>query len=179
MTIADLGAIGALVSGVAVVISLIYLSLQVRQASKHQRSLLLQGRAQANVDLQMRLAGQEFAPIWENALGFGADLSLSEYRQIRNVCMAGFLRDEEAFLQHRDGLISEAAFEGVKRMAVTMFRFPRPRVTWKQTRLGFDPEFARFMDRLVEETELVDTPATLAAFNRLVAEETNASKVTR
>ena len=171
MTLSDLGAIGAFVSAVAVVISLIYLSLQVRQASKHQRSLLLQGRAQANIDLRMQFADPTFAEVWDKALGSEGDLTLSEYRQVRNICTAWFIRDEEAFLQHRDGLISEAAFDGVKRMAMTLLVFPRPRVTWKQTRPGFDPDFAQFMDRLIEESHLVRTPALLADFNREVAEE--------
>ncbi len=171
MTLSDLGAVGAFVSGLAVVASLIYLSLQVRQASKHQRSQLLQGRTQANIDMRMRFADPAFALVWDKVLGSGDDLTLSEYRQVRNVCIAGFFRDEEAFLQHREGLISEAAFDGVRRTAVTMFMFPRPRVAWKQARPGFDQEFTQLMDRILEETDLIDTPASLAEFNQQVVEE--------
>src|SRR5579862_4809924 len=45
MTLADLASIGSLISGVAVLISLIYLALQVRQAEKNQRALMNQGTA--------------------------------------------------------------------------------------------------------------------------------------
>jgi hypothetical protein len=43
MTLSDLASIGSLVSGVAVLVSLIYLALQVRQAEKNQRALMNQG----------------------------------------------------------------------------------------------------------------------------------------
>ena len=45
MTLADLASVGALVSGVAVLASLMFLSYQMRQTARHQRSLLLQGQA--------------------------------------------------------------------------------------------------------------------------------------
>jgi len=45
MSLSDLAAIGSLISGVAVLISLIYLSQQIRQNTKHSRAIIQQGRA--------------------------------------------------------------------------------------------------------------------------------------
>src|SRR5271165_6150215 len=45
MTLADLSSIATVISGAAVVTSLVYLSFQVRQNSKHTRALIQQGRA--------------------------------------------------------------------------------------------------------------------------------------
>ena len=46
MSLSDLAAIGSLISGVAVLISLIYLARQMRQNTKHTRALIQQGRVE-------------------------------------------------------------------------------------------------------------------------------------
>jgi hypothetical protein len=45
MTFSDPASVGSFVSALAVLISLIYLALQVRQAERNQRALMQQGRA--------------------------------------------------------------------------------------------------------------------------------------
>jgi PEP-CTERM motif len=45
MTLSDLAALGSFISSVAVLVSLIYLALQVRQADKNQRAIVQQERA--------------------------------------------------------------------------------------------------------------------------------------
>ena len=43
MNLSDVASIGSFVSGVAVLVSLVYLSLQVRQTERNQRALMNQG----------------------------------------------------------------------------------------------------------------------------------------
>ena len=43
MTLSDLAAIGSLVSGLAVLVSLVYVSIQIRQTERNQRALINQG----------------------------------------------------------------------------------------------------------------------------------------
>ena len=45
MSLSDLSALGSFVSGIAVLASLIYLILQVRQAERYQKASVQQGRA--------------------------------------------------------------------------------------------------------------------------------------
>jgi hypothetical protein len=51
MNLSDLAAIGSLVSGIAVLVSLVYLAQQTRQNSKHTRALIQQGRAIQSADI--------------------------------------------------------------------------------------------------------------------------------
>ena len=44
MSLSDLASIGSLVSGIAVLVSLVYISQQTKQNSKHTRALIHQGR---------------------------------------------------------------------------------------------------------------------------------------
>ncbi len=50
-SLTDLASVGSLISSVAVLISLIYLALQVRQAEKNQQASIRQGRATRAVDI--------------------------------------------------------------------------------------------------------------------------------
>ena len=53
MSLSDLASIGSFVSDVAVVVSLIYLSVQVRHADRNQQAAIRQGRSTRTVDLFM------------------------------------------------------------------------------------------------------------------------------
>jgi len=64
MSLSDLASLGSFVSGVAVLISLIYLALQVRQAEKNQRSLMQQGQANRICDLLLRNSDPSLAMIY-------------------------------------------------------------------------------------------------------------------
>ena len=46
MSLSDLASIGSLVGGLAVVITLVFLSIQTRQTNKNQRSLMQQGQTE-------------------------------------------------------------------------------------------------------------------------------------
>jgi hypothetical protein len=56
MSLSDLASIGTLVSGLAVLISLVYLSLQIRQTAKDQRALMDQETVTRNIGILMFLS---------------------------------------------------------------------------------------------------------------------------
>jgi hypothetical protein len=171
MSLSDLASLGSFVSGIAVLTSLIYVGYQVRQASRHQRAQLLQTRTARTLDFQMRSLEPWYRPIREKLLGRDGDLTLEEFREVRAAAFVSFLSEEESFLQYKDGLLSEAAFELVKNNIRRVFGFPRPRVIWRQGRRLFDPGFCCVMDELLNETQLVDTPRVLSDFNSAVNAE--------
>jgi hypothetical protein len=55
MSLSDLASLGSFVSGFAVLISLIYLSLQVRQTKRNQQIAIRHSRASRIVALQLAL----------------------------------------------------------------------------------------------------------------------------
>jgi hypothetical protein len=171
MSLSDLASVGSFVSGVAVLISLIYLSLQVRQAAKHQRSLLLQGRAQRELDFALRLADQELSPVWDKALGREGELTISEYRQVRSLAMAFLFNFREAYAQHRDGLLSDTDFDTARQELRVVINFPRMRVLWRGMRTVQDPGLANLVDDLISKRLPSSPVAALVDFNQTVAAE--------
>src|SRR5881296_316469 len=103
MSLSDLASIGSLVSGVAVLISLIYLTLQVRQAGRSQRALMQQGRANRVADTCLRIAEPGLSRVFNKAMSGDDNLTPEELEQFMNICRAGFLSGEDSFLQHRSG----------------------------------------------------------------------------
>jgi hypothetical protein len=50
MSLSDLAALGSFVSGVAVMVTLIFLLLQMRQANRNQRALMQRMRSARNIE---------------------------------------------------------------------------------------------------------------------------------
>ena len=78
MSLSDLASIGSLVSDMAVLISLIYLALQVRQAERNQRAIVQQARISRSSDQLMGLADPVLTRAWLQGLKGAADLSEEE-----------------------------------------------------------------------------------------------------
>jgi len=125
MSLSDLAALGSLVSGLAVLGSLIYLSVQVRQATKHQRSLMMQGRATRTMELAFRRSEPSFASAWEKvATGQIKALSHTELWQLSSIAQANIISIEETWLdlQRKRGsrhepVLGDGFAGGIKSMA--------------------------------------------------------------
>ena len=81
MSLSDLASIGTLISGFAVLASLIYLSLQVRQATKHQQAQMLESRTARVFELQTRIAEPDTAVIWDKGSTGQGSFTTVDYRQ--------------------------------------------------------------------------------------------------
>ena len=56
MSLSDLASLGSFVSGIAVLMSLVYLALQVRQTERNQQISIRHSRASRTVQLHLALA---------------------------------------------------------------------------------------------------------------------------
>jgi hypothetical protein len=148
MTLSDLAAIGSLASGIAVVISLLYLSLQIRQTARNQRGTMHQMRASLSTEIMLHIAEPELSRAFRAGLTGERDISETAFWQFFYAA-SGILRTtENAFTQHRDGLISEEHFESAKASARSFLASPGYLALWKATRLNREPGFREFMDQL-------------------------------
>jgi len=63
----SLAELASLASSVAVVVSLVFLGLQIRQSNRNQRSLMQQGRSARNVELLSRLSDPRVSDVISRA----------------------------------------------------------------------------------------------------------------
>jgi hypothetical protein len=171
MNLSDLASIGPFVSAGAVVISLIYVSVQVRQAHRYQQASIRQGRSTRIVNLFMGASNPSVADAVAKGIAGAEGISSTQFEQFRYYCMAEISHAEDSFYQHQDGLLNDAAFETFVSALKGWFRSSGVRAVWKGTRNAFAGEFVEFMDKICAETPIVSSFDVLAQWKSDVAAE--------
>lgn len=151
MSLSDLAALGSFVSGVAVLISLIYLALQVRQTKRNQQIAIRHSRATRVVELHLALADAGVADAWLHGSGNPQETTRTELSQFNNLCRALFFHFEDSFYQREEGLLNDDAFETVVAGVRLSARSPGFRAAWKVARPNFGGRFLAFMDGAVDQ----------------------------
>src|SRR5580698_7996644 len=105
MRLSDITTLAGIVSAVAVVISLLLLHRQLRQAHKNQRALIQQGRAGRSAEIAMRLVSTDFAEAYHSCMSGDTEIPETQLVQFIGYCRAVFLGAEDSFLQHCEGLL--------------------------------------------------------------------------
>lgn len=154
MSLSDLASLGSFVNGLAVLISLVYLSLQVRQTKRNQQIAIRHSRATRIVELQLALADSGVAAAWLHGSGNPQGLTQTELGQFINLCRALFFHFEDSFYQREEGLLNDDAFETVVAGARLSARSPGWRAAWKMARPNFGGRFRDFMDGVVAGSAL-------------------------
>lgn len=149
MSLSDLASLGSFVSGFAVLISLIYLALQVRQAEKNQRAIIHQGRVEQSTDRLLRLMEPELLKPFMKGL-YGRDASAEELEFQQFVfAMAAIGREiADLYFQHDLGLLDEAALQNQLVPLYAALRSPGGKAFWKLTRGTADPRTRARVDAL-------------------------------
>src|SRR5215831_4516076 len=161
MSLSDLAALGSFVSGVAVLISLIYLALQVRQAERNQQIAIRHSRATRIVELHLALADLAVADAWLHGSGSPQEITQTELGQFYNLCRALFFHFEDSFYQREEGLLNDDAFQTVVAGARLSARSPGWRAAWRIARPNFGGRFLDFMDGVVAGSA-VEPPVDLS-----------------
>jgi hypothetical protein len=120
MTLSDFASIATVVSGVAVLGSLVYLGLQTRQNTKHTRALLWQGAADRGVSLNLALADRDLVIAHIVANGGEPTPDAILERQFRLQSIAHYIQYEDLFAHRDEGLLSEEVFQHFQAAMVTM-----------------------------------------------------------
>lgn len=149
MSLSDFASLGSFVSGFAVLVSLIYLALQVRLTKRNQQISIRHSRASRIVELHLALADPAVADAWLHGSASPEALTQTELSQFTNLCRALFFHFEDSFYQREEGLLNDNAFETVVAGARLSARSPGFRSAWRLTRPNFGGRFLDFMDGVV------------------------------
>lgn len=151
MTLADLASIGSLISGVAVLASLVYLAQQTRQNVRNSQAIVQQGRAARIADTALRLADLRADPGIDRCMTGMTDVSERDVGRFLNVCRAVFVSAEDSFFQHKRGLMDDLAFASFEASIRAGIGSSGLRAGWMLTREMYEREFRDYMDRLLGE----------------------------
>jgi len=171
MTLSDLASIGSLVSGIAVLISLIYLSVQVKQAERNQQASIRQARVDGLMNLVLVSVEPSLAVATARARNGDDDISDTEYLQYQSYSFATFVGGENNFYQHQQGMLDHSAFRSFVGNLRVSFSAPGFRVMWRAARGRFQSDFVEFMDKIMAEVPVSVPADALAKFKADVAAE--------
>ena len=174
--LSDIASIGSLVSGVAVLISLVYLALQIRQAERNQRAIIQQARASRTADVLIGIAQPGIIESYYKVADGDEDVSLIDIRRFGSLFRASLYGFEDAYFQHKNRLLDDNAFASTVGSIRFVLRRPGVRANWKLQRAMHDKGFAALMDGLLQEVPVGDFTPTgaaleLAQWREMVAAE--------
>jgi len=170
VTLSDIASLSSVVSAAAVLLSLVYLSLQLRQGSRHQMATIHHDRlAHTETYLATLFGNAELMDL--QVRGQAADGSLDDLQANRFVFMqyGNLLFYQEYFLLHADGLLDKARYQHAIGNLRVLASEPGTRTAWKILRPLFAPAFASYLDRLMEEITPVENPHFFATSFRQAA----------
>lgn len=141
MALSDLASIGSFVSGMAVLVSLIYVAIQIRQTERNQRTLLQQGTSTRVADLLRHWSDPHIAEAYVKMVRGDQGLSAVEAFQLNMQFRTSLLSWQDSFLLQRISLIDSLQLESTLRTFKVLLSQPVLRAMWIMTRATFSPEF--------------------------------------
>ena len=152
MTLSDVASIGNIVAASAVVLSLVYLSRQVRHANLLARSQVRQRMVeQAHSELYVLMNNPDLRESWL------PDIKLAAEGQSKLAFfLAAAMRQREwEWYQYKDGLIDQDVYCAYHEVIAFHLGARRTRNWWTTVgRLGFNAEFVAEVDALLERSPL-------------------------
>ncbi len=110
MTLQDLGALGELVGGIAVIASVLYLAIQIRHGLNGYRSTMTQEVTSHFSRMQLEIAkSPELLAAWDKAER-GESLTPLEQRAVLQVVSSYMIGFENLFIQYKSGMLGEDAY---------------------------------------------------------------------
>ena len=164
MSISDLASIGSLVSAVAVLISVIYLGLQLSQTARNQRAALVNSTSARSSDQFFRLAEPHNADLWARLITSDENYTEAEIVKLVSILTAIVLGIEDSYLLSKQALIDQAMFETNLRLSDLAFSLPVPRALWPFIRESFVPDFIEFFEDRMRGLPVRDQVDLVTAF---------------
>ena len=147
MTLQDLGNIGEFVGAIAVVLSLLYLAVQIRQNTRSVRSGNSLSFAQLSHSVSSLLVGDErVARIYRMGLEDSAQLNEDQRVQFDALMIAFFRNTQSVFHQRRQSLFDDEEWSAFSRNILWTFRQPGVAQWWESRRVMFSDSFRRFLE---------------------------------
>lgn len=149
MKLEKLALIAEIVGAIAVVVSLLYVGIGIRQntdailVANHQNILAM------DVEKNSWLRDPEFAELYNSALSDEEGLSGSRKLQFRAFVSDQINIWENIYVTYHKGLLDVAIWEGYDSFYSSQMRLPAYRLIWEEAREGWSGDFANHVDAAI------------------------------
>jgi len=154
MSLSDLAALGSFVSSFAVVVSLIYLALQVRQAERNQRAVLNQGYMNRVADNLRWLAESPIIELRNRVRSGDNEFTAEELLRLQTALRLVITSAQDAYLQHESGLIDTMTLDNAMQGLRIWLSQPVYRALWLEGASRIAPQFRTVIEAMVLKVPL-------------------------
>ncbi len=147
MNIMELGAIGELVGGVAVIATLAYLAVQIRQSNNLEKAESARTLTRSYVDVTQRC---DMALLRRGLLRFDA-MDADDKHRFHALMVSYLWLLQTEFSLNEAALTERGLFESNAQVMESWIRTPGGGAWWQQARETFEPGFRDYIDRLAQE----------------------------
>ncbi|NIR44180.1 MAG: hypothetical protein GWN99_08660 [Gemmatimonadetes bacterium] len=142
-----IGAVGEAAGAVGVIVSLVYLAVQVRQNTRSVRGEMYESIVTAIVDLVEPLTqDQELARIFETAVEDWDAVSFEDRSRLVYLLFSVFKLFENLHYQFRQGTLDPSLWAGWHNLILSYYAMPGVRTWWQMRRLAFSAEFRDYLE---------------------------------
>jgi len=154
MNLEALGNLGDFIGSIAVLVSLVYLAIQIRKSTETERTSTYQSIVSDFGQMNQSLAADpELIALYVRGLEDFDALDATARARISQVFYMTFRYFENMYYQQRKGYLEDEVWVGWKRLMLTYFSNPGFQTWWGMRRDVFGEPFARFL-----ETTPLDRP---------------------
>ncbi len=143
-----IGAIGEIVGASAVVISLVYLALQIRSQNKQEKLSALREMSRELRATTAMFANNDISDIFVRANEDYSSLNDAESVQLIVLTTNIFRAWENAFLESKVGNLDESVWQGLSRDYTQTMGIPSFRYIWGLRKENFDLEFQKYVESI-------------------------------
>ena len=171
MTLEQLANLGEFISGLAVVGSLKYLAMQIRQNTQSVKSSTLATNTSNWSSMLVNSASLDKSEAYLSGILGKEDISPVHFLQFVQIARAMLVSFETQHYQFLHGALDKEIYFGYEQACKDqMLAFPGFQMVWQITRDGFSPVFAELVDRLIGELTEADSVKLITAWQRLARE---------
>lgn len=154
-------AISSIIASVAVVLSLIYLSLQIRQSNKlSQSQTRTELRHMANTEAGRMIDKPSLQALW-----FKEEMNEEDRVQLYYYIVSALRFREFIWKQYNLELLDESTFQTYMKVVPWFLSTARNRRWWDAYKnTSYDPDFVIYVDRLLKDSPPLDIREVLDSF---------------
>lgn len=153
MTLQDLGSLGEFIAAIATLVTLVYLSAQIRQNTNSVRSATSASISDAlSRGTETLSSDPELTRIWFLGSENYESLIDEEQRRFDVYLLTYFRRLENAFYQKERGFVDPDLWQTTERLLANIMSQPGVLHYWKRSKPRFSDRFQRFVDDRISDS---------------------------
>ena len=145
-----IGAVGEIAGAIGVIITLIYLALQIRQNTRASRIASFQASTEMLNSVSQSIAtNSELAEILDVLSSGSRELTPSEFQRFSFLTLSLFRSWETAFYQRTEGMALQQSWERYEGSIRNQLSMPQVREWWRTGSFGFTTDFKNHIDLVI------------------------------